>query len=121
MSEETDIEIIEEEYLSNPEAYELLKKTVDKILEKEGTVSPLLSKTLKYLNKFSKIDPETAKALKNKLEKYGLMKESIVMIINICPKTIEELLSILEIEKKVYEKEVLDEIIEEIKTSCREE
>ncbi|MEM4816150.1 MAG: DNA-directed RNA polymerase subunit F, partial [Desulfurococcaceae archaeon] len=116
-----DIEIIEEEYLSNPEAYELLKKVVDKIIEKEGVVSPLLSKTMRYLSKFSKLESETARALKSKLEKYGLKKETITMIINICPKTIEELHSILEIEKKIYEKEVLDEIIEEVKASCREE
>lgn len=121
MSEELEIEVVNEEYLSNPEAYELLKKTIDRILEKEGTIPHLLSKTLKYLNKFSKIDPVTAKALRNKLEKYGLRKESIVMIINICPKTIDELMSILEIEKRVYEKEVLDEILEEVKNSCKEE
>ncbi len=79
MAEELDVEIIEEKHLTNAEAYELLKKVVDKIMEKEASIPMLLSKTLDYLKKFSKVDPETARKLREKLREYWLKEENIIM------------------------------------------
>lgn len=121
MLEEVDAEIVEEEHLSNPEAYELLKKVVDRIVEREGTVSQLLSKTLKYLSKFSKMSPETARALKKKLERYGLKTETIVVLINVCPGSIGELRELLDPEERgKFEGEVLEEVLEALRDGCRE-
>lgn len=121
MAEELDVEIIEEKLLSNPEAYILLKKVVDKITEKEGSVPPLLLKTLEYLKKFSKVDPESAKTLRDILRKYGLKEETIVMIINICPTSIDELRVLLDLEEKMIETKTLEEIIDVLKKHCKEE
>jgi DNA-directed RNA polymerase subunit F len=119
LAEELDVKILEEEKLSNPEAYELLKKTVDKILEKEASVPPFLSKTLEYLKKFSKIDAETARALKKRLEEYSLKEETIVMIVNICPQTLDELRPLLELEEKFVETETAKKILEEVRKYCK--
>ncbi len=121
MAEELDVEILEEKYLSNPEAYELLKKIIDKIMEKEASVPRLLSKTLEYLKKFSKMDPESAKALRKTLKKYGFKEETIVMIINICPTTVDELRPLLELEEKIIETETAEEIVETLRKYCKEE
>ncbi len=120
MAEELDVEIVEEKMVSNAEAYKLLKKVVDKIMEREGSVPILLSKTLEYLSKFSKIDPDSAQGLRKILEKYGLKQETIIMIMNICPKTIDELRTLLDFEEKVMETETIEEIIESIKPYCIE-
>jgi len=120
LSEEPDFEILETRLLSNPEAYGLLKKAVDKILEKEPSVIHLVQKTLDYLKKFSKMDPESATAVRGLLEKYGLKEETIVMIINICPKTVDELRSLLELEERFIETETAEEIVGTLKNYCRE-
>ncbi len=77
MAEELDLEIVEERYLTNAEAYEMLKKAIDRIMKKEGSIPHFLSKTLEYLKKFSKVEPESAKALRQVLEKYGLREETL--------------------------------------------
>ncbi|OYT40858.1 MAG: DNA-directed RNA polymerase subunit F [Desulfurococcales archaeon ex4484_58] len=120
MAEELDVEIVEAKLLSNAEAWKLLKKAIDKVMEREGSIPMLLSKTLDYLSKFSKIDPESASALREILEKYDLKQETIVMIMNICPKTIDELRTLLELEEQVIETETAQEIIESIKPYCKE-
>jgi len=119
ISEERDIEVLEEKLLSNAEAYKLLKKAVDRIMESEGSIPMLLSKTLDYLSKFSKIDPESAPALRSVLEKYSLKQESVIMIMNICPENVDELRQILSLEEKVFETETLNEILETIKPYCK--
>ncbi|MCD6195763.1 MAG: DNA-directed RNA polymerase subunit F [Thermoprotei archaeon] len=119
MAEELDIEILEEKHLSNPEAYKLLKKAVDQIREKEGSISILLSKTLHYLSEFSKMDPESAEALRKVLEKYDLKEETIIMIINICPTTLDELRTLFELEEKIIETDTANEILETLKSYCK--
>ncbi|MET1159376.1 MAG: DNA-directed RNA polymerase subunit F [Thermoprotei archaeon] len=120
MAIEVEINILEEKHLSNPEALELLKKVAEKIREKEGTIPPLLAKTLEYLQKTSKISPEKARELREKLEEKGLKQESIVMIVNICPNTLGELRTLLELEEKSFGEEELKEILETVKNYCTE-
>ncbi|ABN69877.1 DNA-directed RNA polymerase, subunit F [Staphylothermus marinus F1] len=120
MAEELDVEILEEKLLSNPEAYKLLKKAVDKIQEREGSVSMLLSKTLHYLSEFSKMEPESSEALRNVLKNMDLKDETIIMIINICPQTLDELRILFELEEKVIDTETAQQILETIKPYCKE-
>ncbi|ADI31173.1 RNA polymerase Rpb4 family protein [Staphylothermus hellenicus] len=120
MAEELDVEVLEEKLLSNPEAYKLLKKAVDKIQEREGSVSMLLSKTLHYLSEFSKMEPESSEALRNVLKNMDLKDETIVMIINICPQTLDELRILFELEEKVIDTETAQQILEAIKPYCKE-
>jgi len=118
LAEELDVEIIEEKHLTNPEAYALLKKALERILKSEATLPPLLAKTLEYLKKFSKTSPEAAAALREKLAVYGLKEETIVMIVNICPETLDELRPLLELEEKFIETEKATEILNIVKEYC---
>ncbi len=121
MAQELEVEVLNEEHLSNPEALKILKKIVGIIEEKEGSVSPLLVKTLRYLSISSKMEPDVAIALKKKLRNYGLKDETIVMLINICPQTIDETRILLELEDKVFETDEIEEILETVKPYCKEE
>ncbi|GEM_PF-313759 len=121
MAQELEVEVLNEEHLSNPEALKILKKIVGIIEEKEGSVSPLLVKTLRYLSISSKMEPDVAIALKKKLRNYGLKDETIVMLINICPQTIDETRILLELEDKVFETDEVQEILETVKPYCKEE
>jgi len=118
LAEELDVEIIEEKHLTNPEAYALLKKALERILKSEATLPQLLAKTLEYLKKFSKTSPEAAVALREKLAGYGLREETIVMIVNICPETLDELRPLLELEEKFVETEKATEILNTVKEYC---
>ncbi|RLG81055.1 MAG: DNA-directed RNA polymerase subunit F [Thermoprotei archaeon] len=120
MAKELDLEVIEERALSNAEAYKILRKIVDKIAEKEGAAPLLLVKTLEYLKKTTKIDPDSAEALRELLSKYKLREESIIMIMNICPTTVDELRTLLELEERVIETETAREIVETIRQYCKE-
>jgi len=121
LAQELEVEVLNEEHLSNPEALKILKKIVGIIEEKEGSVSPLLVKTLRYLSISSKMEPDVAIALKKKLRNYGLKDETIVMLINICPQTIDETRILLELEDKVFETDEVQEILETVKPYCKEE
>jgi DNA-directed RNA polymerase subunit F len=119
LAEELDVEVLEEKQLSNSEAYLILKKIVSKIQEKEESVPPLLMKTLNYLSKFTeKINPEAASSLRKTLEQYGLKPETIIMIMNICPQTLDELRILLVLEEKVIDTDTANEILGHVKTYC---
>lgn len=120
MFSEPDFIVEEETLLSNPEALMLLSKVAKRIQEKEGSLNFMLLRTLEYLRKFSKVDPEQVSELRSKLEKYGIKQESVVMLINICPKTIDEARLILEIEERILETQVVEEIVNTLKQYCRE-
>ncbi len=121
MAEEVEVEIIEEKHISNVEAYRILKEAIEKIKEYEGSVPPFLVKTLTYLSKSSKLTPEEAESLKNTLLKYGLKEETAIMIVNICPQTLDELRTLLELEEKYIDTETAEEILKMVKSYCREE
>lgn len=107
--------------LSNPEALAYLKKYVEKVKETTGTTSPLISRVLEYLSKFSKIPSEKALEVREKLLLKGLKEETVVMIMNICPKTIDELRILLELEDKVYETAFLEDIVKMLNEYCVKE
>lgn len=120
MSSELDIEILSTRHVSNPEALEILKKYYEELFKREGSVSPIVSKTLEYLEKFSKIDAEKARELIKSLEEHGLKEETRVNIANICPDTVDELRSILMIEskEKTFDPEIIETILEVVKQFC---
>lgn len=70
---------------------------VREILEgREQELDVLQQRVLSYTRKFSKIPPGKAKELVDQLvEKYGLLEEEAVQVVNICPTTVEELRSVL--------------------------
>ncbi len=118
MAEEVEVEILKEEHVSNVEAYKILKKVIQQIEEHEGSVPPLLVKTLTYLSKSSKLTPEEAISLKNVLLKYGLKQETAIMIVNICPETLDELRILFELEEKFIDTETANEILKIVQSYC---
>jgi len=119
MSRVVKMNIIEQKMLSNPEAAELLRGVVENIKSREGNVSPLLAKTLNYLEKHSKVKGgESVQSARMFLKGLGFKDETIVMILNICPKTIEELRILLDYEERYVEENVLKETLEYLKNVC---
>ena len=98
--------IIEKEAISIPE----LKKAIKDLKKlEEEELNTIQRKMVEYVEKFSKIPPGKAKKLKKKLMKeLDLDEEKAVQIINIMPKTPEEVKEIF------YEKVILGDLANKI-------
>lgn len=105
------LEVINENSLN---IYEL-KDKMDSIKKRDGTLTPRGIKTYDYISKFVKKD---FKKLKEKLIELNISRlkdKHINKIIDILPKDIEELKSILSGENLTLKQEDLTKIIETIK------
>ena len=81
--------IIEKEAISLPE----LKRALEDLKElNENQLNTIQRKMIEYVEKFSKISPEKAAEYKKRLvEELGISEEKAAQIINIMPKTVEEI------------------------------
>ncbi|MEM3000319.1 MAG: RNA polymerase Rpb4 family protein [Candidatus Bathyarchaeia archaeon] len=87
---------------------------VKKILEAIGeeNLDQFQRRTLDYVNKFSKVDAETAeKLLKKLVEEFGLDEAEAVQIVNCMPETVDELRIFLAGGRKIIETAKLEAII----------
>jgi len=120
LSTELDAEILEEKHIPNPIAKELLEKVV-RVLEISGyTPTMLIHKTLDYLRKYSKMSSDRANALDKELQAFNLKPETRVMIINICPETLDELRTLLVLEERIIETEEAEKILDIARKYCFE-
>jgi len=105
------MKILSQRMIALPQA----AKIVEEVKEKYG-LSQLQEKVLDYLKKFSKINEEKAVELLEKLTKeYGVSEFSAVQIVNIMPKTVDELRAILAKETtKVFLPEDLEKMLSTI-------
>jgi DNA-directed RNA polymerase subunit F len=79
----------------------------------EENLDQFQRRTLDYVNKFSKAEPEKAEKLLQKLVKeYGLEEAEAVQILNCMPETVDELRVFLAGGKKIIESQKLREIVE---------
>ncbi len=106
--------------LSNAEALKILKEHSEREREKTGAVSLLVQRVLEYLYKFNKVQVEKAEEFAEKLVAIGLREESILMIMNMCPRSVDELLTLLVYEERVPEKEQLERILGIVSEYCVE-
>jgi DNA-directed RNA polymerase subunit F len=75
--------------VSLPEVKELLEKRIQ-------PASPVAQRILAYVVTFSKLDAESARKLKQELmERFGLEEVEAVQVVNICPRTVEEVRTVL--------------------------
>ena len=118
MSSELGVKILEEKHVSNPIALKYLEKVIKSIESSPGSVSMLLHKTMEYLRAYSKLDPDKAESLEHELQAFNLKKETIVMIINICPSSIDELRALLVLEERTIETEEAEKILEIVGKYC---
>ncbi len=92
--------------LSIPEANQILQK-MD--IEKADQIQ---KRTLDYTAKFSKVIPEAAKKLRKELETdCGLSEEESVELVNVMPKSVEELRTFTSGWRKLLPTETLEKIL----------
>jgi DNA-directed RNA polymerase subunit F len=88
---------------------------VKKVLESVGeeNLDQLQRRTLDYVNKFSKVDPEKAEALLQTLIKeYEIDESEAIQIINCLPETVDELRVFLAGGRKIIETSKLKAIVD---------
>ncbi len=118
MSLELDVEIVEEKHVSNPIAKDLLERFIKRLEATSGTTTMLIHRTMEYLNKFSKLDASDAKALDRELQAFSLKPETRVMIVNICPSTLDELRTLLVLEERTIDTEEAERILDIVNKYC---
>jgi DNA-directed RNA polymerase subunit F len=102
----------EKKLLTLSEAHQILEK-ID--VEKADQIQ---KRTLDYATKFSKISAESAKKLRKQLESdCGLSTEEAVEVINIMPKSIEELRTFTAGWRKLLPTETLEKMLKILKTA----
>ena len=87
---------------------------VKAILESIGeeNMDQFQRRTLDYAAKMSYLDPENARNLFEDLRAEGVLEEEeIVQVVNVMPKSIEELRAILAGGRKIIETQVLEKIL----------
>ncbi|MDK6029504.1 hypothetical protein QPL79_09020 [Ignisphaera sp. 4213-co] len=110
-------EIIEYHDIPNSLAKKILEKYVANL---RGGVSEIVKVTLEYLDKVEKCDYEKIDYMYNELKKLGFKEVTISMILNIVPKSIDELRTLLVFEEKIPDDDVLKTIIDMILNNCKE-
>lgn len=120
MSAPLKIKVNEVRLISNSEALKHLKEYSERERSKTGTVPLLVQRVVEYLHKFTKIPPEKAEELREKLSSFNLKDETIVMVMNICPQSHDEMRSLLVFEEKVLDAEQLDKIVNLLREYCKE-
>ena len=99
------------ELLSLSEAHQILEK-ID--VEKADQIQ---KRTLDYTTKFSKVSVESAKKLRKQLEtEAGLSAEEAVEVVNIMPKSVEELRTFTAGWRKLLPTETLEKMLKILKT-----
>jgi len=95
---------------------------VKKLLEDIGeeNLDQFQRRTLDYVNKFSKVDPEKAEELLQVIVKeYGIDESEAIQVINCMPETVEELRVFLAGGRKIIETSKLQAIVELLNESRR--
>jgi len=99
-------EIVKKRMISLPEVREILSEGNPESLDQ------IQRWTFDYVTKFAKIEPKTAKKMKQELtSQCGLTEEEAVEIINILPKSLPELRSFTFGWKKLVLSETLEKIL----------
>ena len=91
--------------LTIPEANQILQK-LD--VEKADQIQ---KRTLDYTAKFSKAPLDAVKKMRKELEECGLTEEEVVEVINVLPKSIEELRTFTSGWRKLLPTETLEKIL----------
>jgi DNA-directed RNA polymerase subunit F len=101
----------EKRVLSIPEANQILQKIdVDK-------ADQIQKRTLDYTTKFSKSTPEEVKKMRKELETdCGLSQEEAVEVVNVMPKSIEELRTFTSGWRKLLPTETLEKILKTLQS-----
>jgi len=100
-----------------PVAMSEVKEEITKIKKRDKELNFRSSRTEEYLNIFVKLDHKKAGELRAKLEKLGIPRmgeEHIVKIIDILPKTVEELKIVLQGYPLTITKENMKKVVDTV-------
>lgn len=99
--------VVSEKLLTLAEVVEILES-----IGKERELTSIETYTLEYAKKFLKISPENARKGVKELVELGVPEEIAVQLINIMPKSKEEVMVILAPSFRVAEKDLARKILE---------
>jgi len=99
-------EIIKEEEVTLPQVKKLLEQRMT-----EGELSYLQRLTLDYCTKFSKLSPERAEELLKRLKEDGLSPIISTQIVNLMPRSVDELRTVFAAESKPVLPSELEKIL----------
>ncbi len=108
-------EIIETRIITMPEALDILRRRVE-----EAEPTDLQNRTLEHLESFAKCGSSEASRLFEALLERGLKPETAAMIVNISPRSRDELRTLLYFEEKTMGTEELDGILSLVEELCGE-
>ncbi len=96
----------------------LIRKILTRDRISEGEAGDLQKRVLEYSEQISKCPPDLSEKIFNELVEMGFREITSAQIINICPKTIDELKTLLYFEQEVPDEEVLNRVLNLLKESC---
>jgi len=107
--------LVKKTYVSYAEAKDVLYRRV-----REGDIKDVIDRTWEYLSEVGEGDPELAGSIRVRLiEEAGLDEVVAANMVSMCPTTPGEVRSVLMIRKEsVYDKELIDQILEILKPLC---
>lgn len=112
-------EILEYRDIPNSLAKKILEEYIEKISSKD-IVPELIRVTHEYLTSNTKCDIDKSEKLYNELKTFNLKELTISLIINLLPKTIDELKFVVAtFEERVPDEEILNRILELVSQYCQ--
>jgi DNA-directed RNA polymerase subunit F len=99
-------EIVKEEEVTLPQVKKLLEQRMT-----EGELSYLQRLTYDYCTKFSKLSPDKADELLKKLKADGLSPVIATQIVNLMPRSVDELRTVFAVESKPVLPSELEKIL----------
>lgn len=108
--------VINSEDITMAEALRILEEKV----VRSGVNEEIVNNTLDYLRKFSKVDPDRARELVSELMKrFGLARLTAIQIVNILPRTGEELRMLLGSEKREFSDKDIEEMLNLLRSAVK--
>jgi len=108
-------EVLEEEPLTIPQAKEIIEKATEKRKKIKEDLSFETRRALEHLNLFSKLSPEKAEKLLQELLELGIKKKEIaIKIVDVIPRTPDELRAIYAKERFTLSQEEIEKILETV-------
>ncbi len=108
-------EVIEEEPLAVPQAKEIVERATEERKKLKKDLSFETRRALEHLSLFSKLSPEKAEKLLEELLDLGIKKKEIaIKIVDLVPRTADELRAIYAKERFTLSQEEIEKILETV-------
>uniref|UniRef100_A0A7J3I809 DNA-directed RNA polymerase subunit Rpo4 n=1 Tax=Ignisphaera aggregans TaxID=334771 RepID=A0A7J3I809_9CREN len=112
-------EIIEFHDIPNTIAKRILKEYIERVSSYD-IVPELIRSTMDYLDSVSKCDDKAIEYIYDVLKSFKLKDTTISMILNILPRSLDELKILLNFEESLPEDSILNKILDLINQHCQQ-